>query len=113
MRSVIRDGLVNLLDGGPAVLVEALSVAGYDAGHLPGAVNVPEPLTADLAAALAPDRSDPVVLYCSGPGLRALHPDRTRVRTPRVQRRARLSRRQGRMGRSGPAADLPDPAARR
>ncbi|WP_158220832.1 rhodanese-like domain-containing protein [Kineosporia sp. R_H_3] len=62
------DELVTLLDDGSAVLVEALSVAAYQAGHLPGAVNVPGPLSVDLAVALVPRRSESVVVYCSGPG---------------------------------------------
>jgi rhodanese-related sulfurtransferase len=68
MRGITRDELRALLDAGDAVLVEALPRPHYDAGHLPGAVNVPEALTAGTAAALAPDRAATVVVYCSGAG---------------------------------------------
>jgi len=67
MNRITRDELRTLLDGGSVTLVEALSTVAYDAEHLPGAVNVPDDLTADLAAALAPDRTGTVVVYCSGP----------------------------------------------
>jgi rhodanese-related sulfurtransferase len=67
MNRITRDELRTLLDAGSVTLVEALSTAAYDAEHIPGAVNVPADLTADLAAALAPDRAGAVVVYCSGP----------------------------------------------
>jgi rhodanese-related sulfurtransferase len=69
MNTVGRDELRTLLDAGRDVLlVEALSTAAYEAEHLPGAVNVPGDLTAELAARLAPDRAAPIVVYCCGPG---------------------------------------------
>ena len=66
MNRITRDDLRALLDTGKVVLVEALSEAAYRAEHIPGAVNVPSDLTADLAAALAPDPAATVVVYCSG-----------------------------------------------
>ena len=53
------------LEAGEAdfVLLDARSRASYDAGHLPGAVNLPE-ITADTVAGL-PDGL--VVAYCWGP----------------------------------------------
>ncbi len=66
MQIINRDELLALLDGGDRVLVEALPRLHYDAEHLPGAVNVPGELTAELAARLAPDRGCTVVTYCSG-----------------------------------------------
>lgn len=68
MDTIGRDDLRALLDTGQVTLIEALPAAHYDAGHLPGAGNVPGELTADLAARLAPDRSATVVVYCCGPG---------------------------------------------
>jgi rhodanese-related sulfurtransferase len=65
--SITRDELQILLDTRPPVLVEALPAAAYDAEHLPGAVNVPHELTPELAARIVPDRTYPVVVYCSGP----------------------------------------------
>ncbi len=66
MRTVGRDELRALLDNGSVVLVEALSEAAFAAEHIPGAVNVPGELTADLAATVAPEREGTVVVYCSG-----------------------------------------------
>ncbi|GGN46161.1 rhodanese-related sulfurtransferase [Actinoplanes campanulatus] len=67
MRRIVRDQLRALLDAGTVILVEALPQPHYDAEHTPGAVNVPAELTAEQAAALAPDRDATVVTYCSGP----------------------------------------------
>lgn len=65
---VTRDELVQLLDDGAAVLIEALPTAHYDLEHLPGAINVPGELTPGDAARIAPDPHRTVVVYCSGPG---------------------------------------------
>lgn len=67
MQPIGRDDLQSLIDAGAVTLVEALPEPHYDAEHLPGAVNLPGELTADLAQRLAPDRSRTVVTYCSGP----------------------------------------------
>jgi rhodanese-related sulfurtransferase len=67
MNRITRDDLCRLLETQSVNLVEALPVVAYDAEHIPGAVNVPAALTADLAAALAPDPAGTVVVYCSGP----------------------------------------------
>ncbi|MET8087175.1 rhodanese-like domain-containing protein [Micromonospora sp. NPDC005237] len=64
MQRISRDRLRELLDAGEVTLVEA---AHFEADHLPGAVNLPGELSADLAARLAPDRDRTVVTYCSGP----------------------------------------------
>ena len=67
MKRITRDELCALLDGGAVTLVEALSELAYITEHLPGAVNVPGALTAELAAQVAPDPARTVVVYCSGP----------------------------------------------
>jgi rhodanese-related sulfurtransferase len=67
MNRITGDELRTLLGAGSVTPVEALSTAAYDAEHLPGAVNRPGDLIADLAAALASDRARTVVVYCSGP----------------------------------------------
>jgi hypothetical protein len=54
MDTIGRDELRAVLDTGGVTLIEALSVASYDAEHLPGARNVPGDLTADPATRLAP-----------------------------------------------------------
>ncbi|MBO3742671.1 rhodanese-like domain-containing protein [Actinoplanes flavus] len=67
MQRISRDDLRALLDAGSVTLVEALPEPHYDAEHLPGAVNLPSDLTAELAAQLASDSAGTVVTYCSGP----------------------------------------------
>ncbi|WP_084965116.1 rhodanese-like domain-containing protein [Thermoactinospora rubra] len=67
MEGITREDLLALLETGSVQLVEALPVDAYAAEHIPGARNVPGPLTAELAAQVAPDRDATVVVYCSGP----------------------------------------------
>ncbi|WP_204299917.1 rhodanese-like domain-containing protein [Actinoplanes campanulatus] len=67
MQRISRDDLRALLDAGSVTLVEALPEPQYSAGHLPGAVNLPGDLTAELAARPAPDPAGTVVTYCAGP----------------------------------------------
>jgi rhodanese-related sulfurtransferase len=64
--SITRDELRRLLDSGePLQLVEALPPAYYEREHLPGAINLPHDQVDELASALLPDRSVPVVVYCA------------------------------------------------
>ncbi len=53
--------------GGPAAptLVEALPEKYYRDGHLPGALHLPHDAVRERAAALLPDKSAPVVVYCA------------------------------------------------
>jgi rhodanese-related sulfurtransferase len=67
IRPLARQDLQTLLAAGTMTLIEALPVLHYDSGHLPGALNVPDRLTPDLAARLVPDTSRTVVTYRSGP----------------------------------------------
>ncbi|MEO6712074.1 MAG: rhodanese-like domain-containing protein [Mycobacteriales bacterium] len=67
MQRITRDELQAALDRGSLTLIEALSEMHYAAGHLPGARHVPDALTVDLAASVAPDKAQTVVVYCSGP----------------------------------------------
>ncbi|GID95833.1 rhodanese-like domain-containing protein [Amorphoplanes digitatis] len=48
-------------------LTELAATAPAGPEHLPGAVNLPGRLSAELAARLAPDRARTVITYCSGP----------------------------------------------
>lgn len=64
---ITREELLAALEAGPVQLVEALPADAFLAGHLPGARNVPGPVTAELAQTVAPDREAMVVVYCSGP----------------------------------------------
>jgi rhodanese-related sulfurtransferase len=67
MDRITRVELLTLLQAGTVQLIEALPVEAYAAEHLPGALNAPGPVDAELAARLAPDRDAVVVVYCSGP----------------------------------------------
>jgi len=67
VKTITREELQALLVTGDLALIEALPQAHYDREHLPGALNVPGALDADLAAALVPDPGTTVVTYCSGP----------------------------------------------
>lgn len=68
MERINPEDLRALLDRGAVTLVEALSARAFEDEHIPGAVNVPGEMTAELAAAVAPDCAGTVVVYCSGPG---------------------------------------------
>ncbi|MEO5922008.1 MAG: rhodanese-like domain-containing protein [Pseudolysinimonas sp.] len=64
LKYVSRDELQRRL--GEVVLIEALPTPHYELEHLPTAVNLPGVPTAEAAAALIPDPTSPVVVYCSG-----------------------------------------------
>ncbi|MEU8386342.1 rhodanese-like domain-containing protein [Streptosporangium sp. NPDC048865] len=67
MEHITREGPAGLLERGAPRPVEALPVGAFVAGHIPGARNVPGPLTAELAAWEAPDRAAAVAVHCPGP----------------------------------------------
>ncbi|WP_326642507.1 rhodanese-like domain-containing protein [Nonomuraea fuscirosea] len=67
MERITREDLLALLESGGVQLVEALPADAFAAEHLPGARNVPDQVSAELAERVAPDRAAPVVVYCSGP----------------------------------------------
>jgi rhodanese-related sulfurtransferase len=63
------DVAVGLSTGRPGfVLIDARSPEAYEAGHLPGALNLRRPFDPDELAALP---QGPVVVYCWGPGCNA------------------------------------------
>ena len=51
--------------GNDVVIVEALGPMYYDDAHLPGARNLPHDRVDELAAAVLPDKSAFVIVYCS------------------------------------------------
>ncbi|MCK2218243.1 rhodanese-like domain-containing protein [Actinomadura sp. ATCC 31491] len=67
MERITREELLALPEGGGVQLVEALPADAFAAEHLPGARNVPDQVSAELAGQVAPGRAAPVVVYCSGP----------------------------------------------
>jgi rhodanese-related sulfurtransferase len=67
MRTIDVHELQDVIGDGSAVLVEALPLSYFQAEHLPGARNLPlDDLERDTGT-VVPDRSTPVVTYCSGP----------------------------------------------
>jgi rhodanese-related sulfurtransferase len=63
---ITRTELAGLIESGEITVVDALPAAYYERMHLPGAINL---VAADVdarARELLPDRSAPVVTYCSG-----------------------------------------------
>jgi len=66
MPTITLEGLKQLLTEGNVVLLEALPPMYYGAEHLPGAKNLPLGEIDALAPILIPDKTVPVVTYCSG-----------------------------------------------
>ncbi|AQT83141.1 sulfurtransferase [Mycolicibacterium litorale] len=50
------------------VVVDTRSMAGWEQGHIPGALHIPGDALRQRAAAELPDRSADIVVYCWGPG---------------------------------------------
>jgi molybdopterin/thiamine biosynthesis adenylyltransferase/rhodanese-related sulfurtransferase len=61
-----------LLSDGSAVAVDVREREEWDEGHLPGAVHVPRGFLEQRIEQAAPDRRQPVVLYCAGGARSAL-----------------------------------------
>jgi rhodanese-related sulfurtransferase len=64
---ITRDELRVAIDAGTVTVVDALGGEYYAKQHLPGAVPLVEADVAGRAGALLPDRSAPIVTYCSNP----------------------------------------------
>jgi rhodanese-related sulfurtransferase len=64
---ITRDELRAAIDAGTVTVVDALGGEYYAKQHLPGAVPLVEDDVATHAGALLPDRSAPIVTYCSNP----------------------------------------------
>src|SRR5262245_38676759 len=63
---ISRTHLAAALQGpNPPVVFEALPVRYWEEGHLPGAVVLPPDELTQRLAAIALDRSKPVVVYCA------------------------------------------------
>ena len=62
----------------PAILIDVRSAEEFAEEHLPGAVNIPHTEIAEKIAAVAPDKSGEIYLYCRsgrrvGVAMEALH----------------------------------------
>ena len=62
-----RDELLERMDAGDVVLVDALAPLSYAGAHLPGAINIPPERVDALAARRIPSLDTLVVVYCAGP----------------------------------------------
>jgi rhodanese-related sulfurtransferase len=66
--TISRDELKAKIDADDDfILVETLPVTAYEHAHLPGAINLPPDLIADLAPRLLPDKAKEIVVYCASP----------------------------------------------
>ena len=65
MNTISRQELQQLIDADSVVVLEALPPMYFEAGHLPGAKNLPLDDIETLAPVLVPDRTTPVVTYCA------------------------------------------------
>ena len=66
-RAVGREELIRALAAGRITLVDVLSPESFAAMHIPGAINLPVAEIEERAAAVLPNRSAPIVVYCGGP----------------------------------------------
>ncbi len=62
---ISRDELLRRLHDPKLTIVDALPASSYEAGHIPGAINVPVALVEDLAKDLLPDPAAEIVVYCA------------------------------------------------
>lgn len=66
IQTISSDELKARLDAGePTTVIEALPPRYYEAGHLPGAINIPHTEVREKAASLLPDRDAIIVVYCA------------------------------------------------
>jgi rhodanese-related sulfurtransferase len=66
MPNITRDAIKRHIDNGdPIVLVEALPAKHYDAGHLPGAVQIDHDEVVEKAPLLLPHKDAKIVVYCA------------------------------------------------
>ncbi len=73
-KEIARQELQSLLSNGhKPILIEALPARYYLDSHLPGAVHMPHDRTAELAAAVAPERDSAIVVYCASATCRNSH----------------------------------------
>lgn len=64
---ITRDELLALIDEDAVTVVDALGGDYYAQQHLPGAVPLVEADVDRLAGTLLPDKTAPIVTYCSNP----------------------------------------------
>ena len=52
----------------PVILIDSRLPDEYQAGHIPGAINIPAERIKDEAARLPKDKTTPIIFYCRGAG---------------------------------------------
>jgi rhodanese-related sulfurtransferase len=62
-----HDEFVRRLADPALVLVDVLPRESFDSGHIPGAISLPLGDIPGGAAAVLPDRSQEIIVYCGGP----------------------------------------------
>jgi rhodanese-related sulfurtransferase len=66
--TITRDELKAKLDRDDDFwLVETLAPHAFEHAHLPGAINLPPDLVAELAPRVLPDKAKEIVVYCASP----------------------------------------------
>ena len=65
--TITRAELQTAIADGTVTVVETLGPMYYDNGHLPTAINIPHTEVDALAPSLLPDKTAPIVTYCSNP----------------------------------------------
>ena len=68
--TITLDELKAAADAGQVTVVDTLGPMYYDAGHIPGAINLPHTEVRERAGDLLPDRDAAVVTYCSNEACR-------------------------------------------
>lgn len=69
------------LDLGRVTLIEALPARYFEAGHLPGAININHDEIGEKAPHLLPDREAELIVYCSGETCMNSHKAAARLRS--------------------------------
>jgi rhodanese-related sulfurtransferase len=62
---ISREELLRRLHDPGLIIVDALPASSYEAGHIPGAINLPAAVIGDLARQLLPDPAAEIVVYCA------------------------------------------------
>ena len=60
-------------NGAPLVLLETLSEAHYQRGHLPGALLLPHTEVRERASQVVPDKASQIIVYCANRACRNSH----------------------------------------
>ncbi len=62
---ISREELLRRLHDPKLTIVDALPASAYEAGHIPGAINLPAALVTDWARELLPDPAAEIAVYCA------------------------------------------------